>query len=210
MQPAPRSRSPLHEAPRKPLPPRPPTPPRRIAYRLVGNDLDGAIAHIRTVFDEAVDGAAGRASEAAYLRREISRLADELELRDKTIGELLAEAESLRSQNSQLQRQVDDSARERSAWQDDREALEQKIDVLKEIRRGLLAEIRELRADLVEAAAEGERGEGEEPACGSCGAVAKRTEADSAQLASAPSDLSTTRASTTGEPRIMPERTRTV
>ncbi|GAA5875637.1 hypothetical protein JCM3774_002568 [Rhodotorula dairenensis] len=127
----------------------PPSPQKRPpSYRLVSNNLEGAIAHLRTVVAHATEqrDSSGGAHQVEYLRGEVSRLATELEFRDAAIGELSDEVRALRTRLEGAHRREEAWAREREEWDAERQEWAQRVDVLKEIRRGLLGELSELRA----------------------------------------------------------------
>lgn len=127
----------------------PPSPQKRPpSYRLVSNNIEGAIAHLRSVVTQATeqrDGAAG-AHEVEFLRREVSRLATEIESRNEVIGELSDEARGLRTRLEEAHRREEAWACERERWEAERQEWSRRIDVLREIRRGLLGELKELRS----------------------------------------------------------------
>lgn len=127
----------------------PPSPPKKrpASYRLVSNSLEGALAHLKTVVAEATEQAdSGKRHEVEYLRGEVSRLATELESRDTAIGELADEVRDLRARLEGAQRREDAWEGEREGWARERQGWEMRVDVLKEIRRGLLDKVTELQA----------------------------------------------------------------
>lgn len=129
----------------------PPSPPQKrpASYRLVSNNLEGALAHLRTVVAEATEQAdSGKRHEVEYLRGEVSRLATELESRDAAIGELADEVRELRARLEGAERREDAWEGEREGWARERQEWEMRVDVLKEIRRGLLDDLTELQAAL--------------------------------------------------------------
>lgn len=127
----------------------PPSPAKKrpASYRLVSNSLEGALAHLKTVVAEATEQAdSGKRHEVDYLRGEVSRLATELESRDAAIGELADEVRDLRTRLEEAQRREDEWEGERQEWARERQEWEMRVDVLREIRRGLLDQLTELQA----------------------------------------------------------------
>ncbi|GAA5825175.1 hypothetical protein JCM3770_006904, partial [Rhodotorula araucariae] len=101
---------------------------------------------------------------AAFLRGEVARLVRELDARDALLGarEDAARAAAARAERCEARARASD---------DDRRACEAKVDVLREVRRGLLAQLDEERARVGElearlAALEGAAGVGREEARG--------------------------------------------
>ncbi|GAA5897235.1 hypothetical protein JCM8208_003764 [Rhodotorula glutinis] len=116
----------------------PATPPRRPpGYRLVPLTLDGLASHAREVVAAAASTGAPSA-ETTYLRSEVRRLAVELEARDKLLGEREAVVRGAQAERERFER-------ERGEWEEERKALVDKVDALREVRRGLLRELREER-----------------------------------------------------------------
>ncbi|GAA5983388.1 hypothetical protein JCM10908_000267 [Rhodotorula pacifica] len=136
----------------------PPSPPKRPpSYRLVANSVEGAISHLRNIVADATEQHEGRRDhEIDFIRAEVSRLADELESRDAAIGELSDEVRQLHKQLGEARRREEGWAREREGWESERREWEMRVDVLKEIRRGLLDELNELRAALATDAGSGD------------------------------------------------------
>ncbi|KPV74716.1 uncharacterized protein RHOBADRAFT_44236 [Rhodotorula graminis WP1] len=137
---------------------RPATPPRRPpGYRLVPLTVEGLATHAR----EVVAAASSSSTETAFLRGEVRRLAKELEARDTLLGE--REAVVRRAQGEQERFE-----RERAEWAEEQKALVAKVDALREVRRGLLRELREERerADGLEDRIRALEGVGERAAAG--------------------------------------------
>ncbi|GAA5996633.1 uncharacterized protein JCM10292_003102 [Rhodotorula paludigena] len=127
-------------------PPALPKPKAPASYRLVPLSIEGVISHLRAVASSPAGSAGARADEVQYLRGEVTRLAGELALRDEAIG---AMSRSLRAADERVGRAEEREAalREREGeWGEERERCRAKVDVLREVRRGLLGEVAELRA----------------------------------------------------------------
>ncbi|GAA5840241.1 hypothetical protein JCM9279_002320 [Rhodotorula babjevae] len=148
--PTPPARAPLPSPPRARAAPPPPaapspplnrsyhpaTPPRRPpGYCLVPLTLDGLATHARAVVAAAATTSAP-STETTYLRGEVRRLAAELEARDRLLGEREVLVRGAQGEQERF-------ARERGEWADERTALVRKVDALREVRRGLLRELRE-------------------------------------------------------------------
>ncbi|BGP32154.1 hypothetical protein JCM10296v2_003934 [Rhodotorula toruloides] len=124
------SPQPLH---RPITPPRPPP-----AYRLVPFSIDGLVSHLREVVSASSSTSTkGGSFEVEYLRGEVSRLIGQLEERDEVV-------KSLAEQVRDAERDTVERDEREKAWQGERKALERKVDVLREIRRGLLGQVKEL------------------------------------------------------------------
>lgn len=132
---------------------RAPTPPPVLSkpkapasYRLVPLSIEGVISHLRAVASSPAVSAGARADEVQYLRGEVTRLAGELALRDEAIGAL---SRSLRAADARVERAEEQEAalQEREGeWGVEREKWRGKVVVLREVRRGLLGEVADLRA----------------------------------------------------------------
>ena len=114
----------------------PATPPRRPpGYRLVPLTVEGLASHAREVVAAAASSGAP-STETTYLRGEVRRLAVELEARDKLLGERDVLVRGAQGAQERFER-------ERGEWAEERRALVAKVDALREVRRGLLRELRE-------------------------------------------------------------------
>ncbi|BGP40277.1 hypothetical protein JCM10450v2_004257 [Rhodotorula kratochvilovae] len=116
-------------------------PPRPPGYRLVPLTASGLAEHARAVADAAATSA--NTGETAFLRGEVARLVGELGARDLLLGDREAAA---REASGRVER-WEERGRE---WGEERRAWEARVDVLREVRRGLLGQLEEERARVSE------------------------------------------------------------
>ncbi|GEM07158.1 hypothetical protein Rt10032_c02g1175 [Rhodotorula toruloides] len=142
--------------------PRPQTPSRPLpAYRLVPLTIDGLVSHLREVVSDSSSSVSkGGSFEVEYLRGEVSRLIGQLKQRDEVIKSLAEQVRDAERDAAERDEREQASEEERRAW-------ERKVDVLREVRRGLLGQVKELEEHVEElekalAATKqaGDRGEG--------------------------------------------------
>ncbi|BGP08153.1 hypothetical protein JCM10049v2_003999 [Rhodotorula toruloides] len=117
---------------------------RTKAYRLVPLSIDGLVSHLREVVSASSRSSTkGGLFEVEYLRGEVSRLIEQLEERDEVI-------KSLAEQVRDAERDAAERNEREEAWEEERQAFERKVDVLREVRRGLLGQVKELEGRVEE------------------------------------------------------------
>ncbi|GAA6060112.1 hypothetical protein JCM10212_003520 [Sporobolomyces blumeae] len=132
----------------------PPAP--RPTFRLVPLTLAGLTSHLEELVSSTlregslarIGGKAGASvsDETAYLRREVSRLADVVVERDKVIAEMTDEAREKSRRIRELERQIDAMEQEAEQVETERQEEMTRFDWYKEARRGLIGIVKELEA----------------------------------------------------------------
>ncbi|ORY89364.1 hypothetical protein BCR35DRAFT_350363 [Leucosporidium creatinivorum] len=107
-----------------------PSPPRpRPTHRLVPLTTAGLSSHLEALVSAHI-------AEAASCKSRVSSLEKSLKARDEEIGALSAGLKQVKGEREELEREVESGRKEVEGWKG-------KVDLLREVRRGLLSELRE-------------------------------------------------------------------
>lgn len=121
-----------------------PSPPRtRPTHRLVPLTTSGLVSHLETLVNSHV-------AEAASHKARVTLLEQSLKVRDEEIGALSAGLKQVKREREALERELEMGRKEIGQWKG-------KVDVLKEVRKGLLREVKESDARVAELERERER-----------------------------------------------------
>jgi predicted nucleic acid-binding Zn-ribbon protein len=144
-----------------------PSPPRpRPTHRLVPLTTAGLSSHLEALVSSHV-------AEAASYKSRVASLKKSLKARDEEIGALSAGLKQVKGEREALEQQVEEGKQEIEGWKG-------KVNVLREVRRGLLSEVKERDERITQLEQEKERWEHERKS-GEEGDVVAATEDDSSR-----------------------------
>lgn len=120
----------------------PAPPPPRVTHRLVPLTPSGLVSHLEALLDTS-------SSETSSLKARVKSLEASLAARDAEIGHLSEGLRTVKGERAALEVQAEEGRKEVEGWKG-------KVDLLKEVRRGLLSELQEEEERIAELESERE------------------------------------------------------